>query len=425
MFGTERTIRLLAGGAGAAALAVGVFGIAHAGAAGVCTDTYRSYSALAAASGQHLAQAAPGLLPVNDADFGVPTSQAEFDSRDGSLARAGAPYSEAVAGNVGLTGVNANDIPVFVKTQYPADQKEDKSSPTSNLHAESREDGSKATTDGGGPGSANASGGRVQTSSASGCNDAGAIEATADNTVDLVDVAGVLRIGAVHSHAKATVDASGKHTLDGTMDVEGATVLGQPVAITDKGLVIGNSPSPLPTADPLTKALVDAGITVHPIAVVKNPDQGEVFAPGLEIVVTRGVQGVGTGPAVTTLVLGRAYARATQGGASDAGASAVADIAPPSDRSSPAALGSGTGGGSTPLTPSPSPAPAIGGTRARPVAVRPASAVLGRMASWSIARAYTALGVGLLLVTLSLLGTGTLGDVRVPGLPRRLARSRR
>jgi hypothetical protein len=326
-----------------------------------------------------------------------------------------------VAGNVGLTGVNANDVPVFVKTQYPAEPKAEKTSPTSNIRAESGADSSEASTDGGGPGSTDASAGRVQTSSKAGCGDSGAIEATADNSVDLLDIAGVLRIGAVLSHAKATVDASGHRTLEGAMDVEGATVLGQRVAITDEGLVVGSSESQLPSTDNLTKALADAGITVHPIALVKDPDHGEVIAPGLEIVVTRGAQGVGTGPAVTTLVVGRAYARASEGGSSEVAAPGVADIGSPADTSP--AVGEPALLAATPSTPAPE--PAIADSNAARVNVRPAAAALGRMASWSIARVYTALGMGLLLVALSLLGSGRLGTPPVGGLSQPVARFRR
>jgi hypothetical protein len=123
------SVRGVLGATGAVVLAVGVlglFGIVGVGAAASCAE-YSSYSGFSLAAGQRLAQGAPGLLPVNEGDAGVPVSQAEYDSRAGSTARAGAPYRELVAGNVGIVGGivgvggGANDVPIFVVSAHPTE----------------------------------------------------------------------------------------------------------------------------------------------------------------------------------------------------------------------------------------------------------------------------------------------------------------
>jgi hypothetical protein len=402
-----RVVRVLLGGAGAAGLGLGVFGLAGAGAQDAGCASYSSYSALASAAGQRTSQAAPGLLPVNEADNGLPSSQAEFDSRSGSTAQAGAPYSDLVAGNIGLTGVNANDVPVFAVSKHPTDPKVEKSSPTFTLKAETAADSARASTEGGPPASEQSSAGRVVTTAVARCGDGGSVEAIADNQVDMFDVAGVLRLGVVRSHARAVVDAAGKRTFEATMEVDGATVLEQRVAITDKGVVTGSSASPLPDDDALAKALVDAGITIRYIAAAQNAEQGEVLAPGLEIAVTRRAEGVGTGPAVTTITLGRAYARAAR---SSEGVTAdvptdVALSTPDLDSGVPFAAAP-VGG----LDPLPSPAlPSAGGRSPSQPQPQLAPALTTRIANWSMARAYTALAVGVLLMTVSRLGIRSSG----------------
>lgn len=397
----RRALRAIIGGSGAMGLAIGIAGLQGVGAQGAGCGSYPSYSALASAAAQRTSIAAPGLLPVNEADHALPESQAEFDSRIGSLAHAGAPYSEIVAGNVGLTGVNANDVPVFAVARHPTDPKVEKSTPASTLTAEADADSAAARTEGG---TNAASAGRVATSALAQCDDGGSIEAVAENRVELLNVDGVVRLGLVRSHARAIVDENGKPTLQGTMEVEGATVLGQRVAITDQGLVVGSSPAPLPADDPIATALADAGIAVRFIAAEQDPEQGQVFAPGLEIAVTRRVEGAGTGPAVTTITLGRAYARASL--ASD-GPTAVPTGVAPSDADlgvAPSAdeqLSAGIDSLAPPTLPSSGVA-----TRGQQVPVSRGSAGL---AAWSIARAYTALGLGVLLMAFSLVGWRSLG----------------
>jgi hypothetical protein len=278
-----------------------------------------------------------------DVDASLPAAQAQVDSLAGSNAWAGAPWSSAVAGNIGLAGLNANDTPFLAVSSYPATPKVSKSGPGATIDASSDALSSTAQAAAGGPASNQASAGKISASGSSSCGNDGTVRALADNAVDLFDVEGVLRIGAVRSHARVEIGPTGQRTLDSTMEVVGATVLGQPVAITDRGVVAGGSAIPLPD-DPEAKTLADAGITVRYIAAAKDDQHGQVFAPGLEVVVTRAVQGAGTGPINTTYTLGRTYARAATStdqastGVQAAAAPGISQLSePPSQGAAPAA----------------------------------------------------------------------------------------
>ena len=275
----RRLVPLIVGAMGAGLLSVGlVVSAGPSSADGGCSE----YSALAAAAGVRTVQSAPGLV-LTDVDAALPAAQAQADSLSGSQGWAGAPYSTAAAGNVGLTGINPNDVPVFAVSSYPAQPASQKSTPAGTIEAKSGAQSSTASAGGSGPASDQASEGRVVSSADAACREDASVRAVADNVAQMVDIKGVLRIGSVSSHAQAVVDPAGERNLQGTMEVEGATVAGQPVAITDRGVVTGSSATPLPD-DPLAQALAAAGISVRYVAAVKDAKAGEVFAPGLEVV---------------------------------------------------------------------------------------------------------------------------------------------
>ena len=333
------------------------------------------YSAVAAADGLRILFSAPGSSPT-DVDGNVPAAQAQADSLNGSVGWAGAPYSSTVSDNAGagrqfnpaFPETNANDVPVFVVSRHPTQPEATKSSPAFTLEAKSGERESTAKAVVGGPSSEQASAGRLSTSAVASCADDTSVKAVGDNVADVLDVQSVLRIGQVRSHAEVAVDPSGQPKLNGTMAVEGATVLGQPVAITDQGVVTGSSATPLP-ANPLAQALGDAGISVRYIAAAKDEQQGQVLAPGLEVVVTRGFQGAGSGPMKITYLLGRAYARAARGATTAPESAAVAEVpsgpAIPGDASQPAVPADVASG----LAPA-SPSLATGGGQSTPATTR-------------------------------------------------------
>ena len=276
---------------------------------------FATFTALGAADAVQTVQSAPGATLVDTVDAELPGAQAELDSLAGSTGWAGAPYSSTVAGNVGNANVSPNQVPVFATSSYPTAPTAEQSTPDVTIEAKSGADSSSAEAAGGGPSSGPASAGRVRTSAAASCAADGTLHAVGDSEVDGFEVAGVLRVGAVVSHAEATTAPGGRPAFKGSMSVEGATVLGQPVSINSHGLTVGGTSTALP-ANPLSQSLAAAGINVTYISETENADTGQVIAPGLEVQVTRQVQGLGTGPVTSTYVLGQAQAVAMSSGGS-------------------------------------------------------------------------------------------------------------
>jgi hypothetical protein len=368
-----------------------------AAAAGDCSS-YAVYSALGSASGLRTLQSAPGASIVSQADGNLPAAQAQADSVLGSVGWAGAPYSAAVADNVGVSGANANDVPVFATSSHPTQPESSKSTPAATIEAKSAARSSTAKAVAGATTEA-LSAGTVATSAAASCDDDATVRALADSAASAIDVAGVLRIASVRSHALVRVDARGRRTVEATLEVDGATVAGQSVGITDQGVVTGSSVTPLP-ANPVADALAGAGITVRYLAADKDAAKGEALAPGLEITVVREIPGVGTGPTTSTYVIGQAYARATSSGGGGAAVVAVPDLS----FDAPA-----TADPVAPATdPLPAPVPAISNTGASTPESASGDEValqVGRIATdWSVVPAYNALGIGALLLLAAWLG---------------------
>jgi hypothetical protein len=350
-----------------AAALIGTAAMMMRGASAQASTPCSDFSAVSAADGARVVGSTPGLSPT-DVDGQGPAAQAQVDSNGISTGFAGAPYSEAAAGNAGAGNVDATKVPVFAISSYPSAPTGGTSTPAASVEAKSEALASTAKAVAGGSGSSDPSSGRSSTTAASSCAEDNTVTAKSENLSEVVSFSGgVLRLGSVRSNASAVV-SGGNLTLTGTMVVEGATILGQAVSITDQGLVAGSTPSPLP-ANPLTSPLKDAGISVRVIAAVKDPARGQVVAPGLEVTVAKGVAGVGSGPATTTYTYGRAYARAG-GKPSDLGSPTVSvgsvSSSPTSRVSTPASSrtstkttpASGTAAPTTPKAPAPAaPAP--------------------------------------------------------------------
>jgi hypothetical protein len=347
---------------------------------------FATFTALGAADGMQTIQSAPGATLVDTVDAELPGAQAEIDSLAGSTGWAGAPYSSTVAGNVGNANASPNQVPVFATSSYPSEPNAKQTTPGGTIEATSGADSSSARAAGGGPSSSPVSTGQVSSSASASCAADGTLQAVADNQVQVFGAGGVLQIGSVTSHAAATLAPNGRPVFNGSLAVAGATVLGQQVAVTNRGLVLGATATPLP-ANPLTQVLSGAGITVTYLAESENPRTGEVLAPGLEIQVARQAPGVGTGPVTSTYVLGRAEAVAsTTGGsgqsmgvgpspsigalpgsagpAGQATTSPATPAGPSGANPAPAATTPAAGNGSAPTAPAPAVAPPAGTRRA-------------------------------------------------------------
>jgi hypothetical protein len=219
----------------------------------------------------------------------------------------------------------------------------------------------------------------------------------ADNSLQGVDIAGVLQVASVRTHAKAARSPSGGLQLEGTVDIEGASVLGQPVSITDQGIVVG--PAPIPgVTNPLQTALTSAGITARAVSAMKDPANGQVLSGALEISVAQKVPNVGSGPATTSYTLGRGYATTRATGSPSVGAATTTQPPlPTTGANMPTSLSPPASGAAATLAPVPTSI-----QRMLPVAppTRPARRpALDLISEWSIAPAYLALALGTLVLS--------------------------
>ena len=140
--------RIAVCGVAAAAGVLGSVALSHAAdAPGGCNDAYNVYSALASANGAQVVASGMGLLPVPKADGGGPVSQATIGSLIGSTGFAGAPYSDAGAGNLGIAGVDSNSVPVFALSQYPGHRHEEKQAGTFTIKTDSADEASSSSVE--------------------------------------------------------------------------------------------------------------------------------------------------------------------------------------------------------------------------------------------------------------------------------------
>jgi hypothetical protein len=385
-----------------------------AAAEGGC-ESLPEYSALASATGARTDVALQGQL-VPGAEAALPAAQALLDSIVGSRAFAGAPYSATASDNIGagsgapgnIPGIGGalgpalapffvpNSVPVFAVSSHPTTPSASKPVPGGSIEAKSAAQSSEAKAV---LGSASEQSAVAATSSTGKvvCTAESSLEAVAKNAASGIDIANTLRISSVQSHAKVVVAQDGKRTLEGSMSIDGAAVNGQAVSITEKGIVVGTAATPVP--DGVTPALKAAGIEVQYVTSVKDESTGSVLSPGLVVRLTQTVPSLG--PVTYTYSFGRAFAR---GGlkpgdatfSSDVGSedfssfdsgstfsdAVSADVAPLPDTS-------GTGSTTKPS----------GGSGSGEASVPTA-----RIAEWSIAPGYSAMGVGALLLLVAWVG---------------------
>jgi len=372
-----------------------------AAAEGNC-ENVTQYSALASATGGRTVVVAPDTTLVSEADAGLPAAQAVIDSILGSKGFAGAPYSAAAADNAGAAGADSGEIPVFAIAQHPTTPSASKPLPGGGLEATSTADSASGKAALGASSEGAGGVGAVTNSAKATCASDTTIDAVADSVATGVEIAGVLRIGSVRSHAAVTLTPSGEKKLVGTVDIEGATVGGQAVSITDKGVVLAGSPSALP-ADPVTPALEAAGIKITYVKAVSDESQGQVLAPTLEITVSGDASGAAAGKS-TTYSFGRAFARAVLEG-SEAGFGSLDSDLSLDDLSSFADESFDDFSSSDDLaaldTPAETPAEAAAST---PSTGQGATIASARIADWSIAPGYSAMGVGALLLLAAWVG---------------------
>lgn len=266
-----------------------------------------SFGTVAAGDGVRVGVDHTGFV-ADQADTEGPAAQAVANSRGQSTGYAGTPYpGEAALSGVALGGQDPSALPVYVISQYPTDPSNSKTAGTFELSSASKSTSSSASAKGGGSSDPSAAAGATGATAQAGCDAKGVIASTAVTDAEAVSLAGVLRLGRVHGEAHAVVGADGKTTLSSSLVVGDASVSGQGVEITDKGIQYPGGTQVLP-GNPLADALAAADVTVTWIEARKDPDGAGITAPGLQVSVARTL--FAAQPTIVTYTFGRGYARA-------------------------------------------------------------------------------------------------------------------
>lgn len=361
-----------------------------------CPASFAGHSIVGSAAGVQVVEDIRGVTIVEAADGALPAAQAAVDSQFGSIGFAGVPYSGTIAENTGQARSEPNAVPNFAVSSYPAEPNEsEKTLPGAHMSTAS---GPRSSTSQVETGGASADVGEDASESASASARCGteALEASSENTVKSLAFADVLGIASVHSTASSVLSADGSSKLEASLDVEGATVAGQPVSITKDGVSIVGNVIPLP-GNPAADALAEAGVSITYIDARRDEANGEITAPALEIVVTEALP-VGSSPSTTTFVIGQAFARATVTGISEPFATpqTLAPVAPVVP-----ITGSVTPPAATGVLPKPAP------SSSAPLPEAPGFST-AQIANWSILPAFSALVIGTVLFVASWVVFGRL-----------------
>jgi len=279
----------------------------------------------AAADGMRVEADDPGFTPLGaKGEMTFPAAQAAV-SGAGSTAYASAPYpGEAAVAAPGLvasqTGAPAPPYPFYVSSTYPTTPDQSLDTGVFTLAANSTERTSAARGSGGGSAGEQAAGRTAATAKVT-VDASGTVTAEGSGTAESVNLGDALHIGRVVSNAKAVRDATGHLERTSVLEIEGATVAGQPVKITPSGVQVANTTNPLP-ANPLGNVLADHGITITYLA-EKDTDDG-VVSPGLVVTVVEDTPQKVAGSPTTTYTFGLSSAFASSDGpVSDTGTAAV------------------------------------------------------------------------------------------------------
>ncbi|MEW6472004.1 MAG: hypothetical protein AB1679_07020 [Actinomycetota bacterium] len=252
------------------------------------------FSGTASGNGMRMTFDVPNSAARNPIDGGGPTAQAHVDSLGNSTAFASHPYPGEIplSGPGLLTGSLKGSFPMldvpavpgypfYVESKHPLAPHGEMTGPGQTLDAASDalSSSSKAIS---GFGSASGSGGFAR-SVATVESTAETVTAQAESRVSSFAV-GPFRLGEVVSTARAVLRSDGSVDRDGQISVTGAAVEGVPVKVDASGLTVADSTTPLPSGEPVAKALEQAHLTVE--ITPKEITGTTVVAPAVKIVQT-------------------------------------------------------------------------------------------------------------------------------------------
>jgi|GEM_PF-3801486 len=257
----------------------------------------------------------PGA-PASDrpVEFGFPSSSATVSGLEGSSATAAlADPGEIVLNGPGLCKAvypQCPDLPAYpfiVNSRYGTTNEAKAAYGQTALEAVSQAATSKgsATTTGGDP--KTAGGQNISVSTGTLDPATGVAHAEASTLTDALSFGDTLQIGSVHSTASVSQQPGNELVRHADLAINGLLIAGQALGITQNGLVLGNSATPLPAGNPFDQALTQAGITLRWLAGYNTKDG--IVAPALEIVAVGQMPSL-PAPSTLTIRLGGATARA-------------------------------------------------------------------------------------------------------------------
>lgn len=276
-----------------------------------------SFLAVAAADGVRLNIQLKGYLVVEQiADVGGPTAQALVSSVD-SAGYAGFPWpgSETLAVyglGRGATGAPLPDYPLAVQSSSAKPEATAEAGVVV-LKAKTEPSKSEASATGGVASGGLSTGRTVATAVAEHEPSSGTAVAEATNVAEVINVDGVLRLGAISSKSKVSATPGQEPARETSLQVSHVTIAGQSVGFTDEGFVFAGTNTPIPADNPLAKALADNGIEMTYVASEQSPDG--VVSAGLRVTLVRQVPGLPE-PVRIVYEFGRVSASAVGGGAS-------------------------------------------------------------------------------------------------------------
>jgi hypothetical protein len=255
-----------------------------------------SFSATASGSSARAVEDAPTIVPLGlVVQAGTTTAQAELDSL-------GTSVGYAAVLDPGPSVVDAvGALPNVARSSYPDRPSADLGLPGQTARAASAEDRSQAEVATGTVGLLGQGGGTSCSAEVSVADD-GTVVAMGESDTSGFSVAGVLAVGRVHATAKVTRSPDGELRKESSLGVQGLTVAGIGVTVSDKGVELAGIPLGL-RLDDVTAILAAAGVTVREVK--GSETETGVVADLFEITVA---QDTPEGRTTTVISLGAASA---------------------------------------------------------------------------------------------------------------------
>jgi hypothetical protein len=172
--------------------------------------------------------------------------------------------------------------PLQVASTHPNAPNEAVDLPLLNMRASSSADSSTAAARTGAASVAAASIGNISASARAGVDrELQEVVADAESSVEVLSVIGVLNLGSAHSTASATRRADGELSTSAGFVVDGLRVAGMAIGVSDEGLLLPGSATPVPSSEGLNPILDQTGLVIEFLA-EEEIDDG-IMSAGLSI----------------------------------------------------------------------------------------------------------------------------------------------